>query len=291
MKRLAIINPSAGNGRTGRSLRAILKGIETIADDHVVTQSPAHTRETARGAREFGGLVAVGGDGTVCAVVNAMDLEKQTLAIVPTGTGNSLARDFGINTLESAVMRAHAQTPLNVDLVKFTFCDTGGRRDERYSSSTASVGYAARVAWLANRRLKGLGRFCYPVASIACALRAEYMNARILFDNGPGVRKRLTGLMVQNTRHAGNFEVSPGARSNDGFFDIVETDAGFVGQTLHSVSVLSRTHFFRPAGTGCAATMRIEPETPQLLMIDGELLTGIVDIGITVVPRRLKCCL
>jgi diacylglycerol kinase (ATP) len=244
-----------------------------------------------RGARGFDGLIAVGGDGTVFAVVNCMDLERQTLAIIPTGTGNSLARDYGVKTLETAVSRARTETPRAVDLVELDFCDTNGKREQLYCTSTSAVGYTAAITETANRRFKSLGPLCYPVASLVCALRVPRTSMRISYDGKEPVCKRLTGVMIQNARHAANFELFPDASTSDGLLDFLETDAGFAGQVLHVASVLSRLRFYRPAGIGRAASIRIELETPQLLMVDGEVPARVSSVTAHVVPGRLKCCL
>jgi diacylglycerol kinase (ATP) len=291
MKRLAIINPWSGHGKTGRMLSVIIDALKNIAHEHVVTRYPGHCKEAALAGRDFDSIIAVGGDGTICEVVNGMDLERQTLAIIPSGTGNSLARDFNLRSLdESAALAANA-APLSLDLVKFNFTTASGKSETWYGTSTASMGYAARVTLLANRRLKKLGPLCYPVSSLACAMFPKRKPAQIAYDNGPFSQKLLTGIMIQNARHAANFELFPFARTDDGLFDVMELDAGFARQTLHNVSVLSGLHFYMPGVVRGATSLRITPETPQTLMIDGEIIPDITELSITIVPAKLKCCL
>jgi diacylglycerol kinase (ATP) len=289
MKRCAIINPWSGNGRTGRIQSVILEKIKDITSDHIITQYPGHCREAARLAHDFDGLIAVGGDGTIGEVINGMDLERQTLAIVPTGTGNSLARDFGIQTIESAVTVASKPAPAPIDLVHFVCDSPNGERRELYCASTASLGYAARVTELGNKRLKKLGLFCYPAASLVCALHPEYIKAAVSYDGGEESLKQVTGFMIQNARHAANFELFPDAIINDGYFDVMELNAGFMKQTLFNISVLSRLHFYRPFMTRRIHTMQIALEKPQMLMIDGEILEDVFRMLITIVPAKLKC--
>jgi diacylglycerol kinase family enzyme len=291
MKRLAIINPWSGHGKTGRMLSIIQDALKNIASEQVITRYPGHCKEAAQAGRDFDSIIAVGGDGTICEVVNGMDFNRQTLAIIPSGTGNSLARDFNLHTLAQSVAIAANAAPSLLDLVKFNFTTVAGKSDEWYCTSTASMGYAARVTLLANRRLKKLGVFCYPVASLACALFPQRMPAQIAYDNGTSSQKLLTGIMIQNARHAANFELFPFARLDDGLFDVMELNAGFAQQTLHNISVLSRLHFYMPGVVRRAAAMRITPESPQTLMIDGEIIPDITDLTITIVPAKLKCCL
>jgi diacylglycerol kinase (ATP) len=290
MKRLAIINPWSGNGRTGELQNVILDKIKDIVSDYVITRYKGHGKEAARQAKEFDGLIAVGGDGTVSEVINGMDLERQTLAIIPTGTGNSLARDFMIRTLQSAALAAGKAMPSRIDLVKFTLNNVKGECGELYSASTASLGYAARVTEMGNKRFKNLRVFCYPAASLVCAAQPEHIRVRLSYDNGPANWKQVTGIMVQNARHAGNFELFPNAKTGDGLFDVMELDAGFMKQMIHNISVLSRLHFYQPVNTRRARVMQIETESPQNIMIDGEILENVSRIGITIAPAKLKCC-
>jgi diacylglycerol kinase family enzyme len=289
MKRLAIINPCSGNGRTGKLQNAILDKIKDIVSDHVTTKYQGHCREVAQMAGEYDGLVAVGGDGTVCEIINGMDLERQTLAVIPTGTGNSLARHFMIRTLDAAVDAARKAVPSRIDLVKFIFDKADGVRGEWYCASTASLGYAARVTETGNKRFKNLGVFCYPVSSLVCASQPKHINVRVSCDNGPEIRKNVTGIMVQNARYAGNFELFPDAKIVDGFFDVMELDAGFIRQMFHNISMLSRLHFYQPKNTRRSQAMHIISDYPQNIMIDGEIIEGVSRIGITIAPAKLKC--
>jgi diacylglycerol kinase (ATP) len=290
MKRLAIINPWSGNGRTGELKNVILDKIRDIVSDHIVTQYKGHCKEAARLAKEFDGLIAVGGDGTVNEIINGMDLDRQTLAIIPTGTGNSLARDLKILTLQSAVLAVKKALPLRIDLVKFVLNTMKGECSELYSASTASLGYAARVTEMGNKRFKKLGVFCYPVASFVCAAQPKHVHVQLSYDNGPAIWKNVTGIMVQNARHAGNFELFPDAMTNDGYFDVMELDAGFIRQMIHNISVLSRLHFYQPVNMRRARVMQIVTEDPQNIMIDGEIFSNVLRIGISIAPAKLKCC-
>jgi diacylglycerol kinase (ATP) len=291
MKRLAIINPWSGHGRTGRMLPEIQAALKPLAAEQVVTRYPGHCKEVALASRDFDGIIAVGGDGTICETVNGMDLDRQTLAIIPMGTGNSLARDFGLRTLAQSEARARDAATLLLDLVKFAFTASTGKSDEWYCTSTAALGYATRVTALANKHLKKLGVFCYPVASLACALSPQRMPVQIAYDNGPGSQKMLTCVMIQNARHAANFKVIPDASVNDGLFDVMELDTGFARQTLHNISMLSGLHFYMPGIIRRSSSLRIVLESPQTLMIDGEIIQNVTSLFATIVPAKLKCCL
>ena len=104
MKLLLIFNSHAQSGRSEQKLDAIRQAFSdhSIEYEVAVTNAPGHATELARGVSidEFDGVVAIGGDGTCFEVLNG--LIKGThqcrvpLGIVPFGTGNAFAREFGL---------------------------------------------------------------------------------------------------------------------------------------------------------------------------------------------------
>src|SRR5688572_31788935 len=88
-------------------MRAILAGRSDVA--LVETHAPGEARELAARAVARGSLrvIAGGGDGTVNEVVNGLIVDERagaTLAIVPLGTGNDLARSLSLPTDADAAL-------------------------------------------------------------------------------------------------------------------------------------------------------------------------------------------
>ena len=98
-----IINPVSGGARpvTSRQ-RAELASAALAAPgercDVFVTEERGHARRLAEAAVEHGArmVVAWGGDGTINEVGSALIFGPTLLAIVPSGSGNGLARKLGI---------------------------------------------------------------------------------------------------------------------------------------------------------------------------------------------------
>src|SRR4051812_46745340 len=104
---LAIVNPAAGGGRCGRMAEAALNGLRAgnVDLEIATTKQPGDATllaraAYARGVRHF---IAVGGDGTVCEIVNGLfpeaaspttNEDRPSLGFLPLGTGNSFLRDF-----------------------------------------------------------------------------------------------------------------------------------------------------------------------------------------------------
>ena len=96
----ALINPISGGGHAGSIWRPIAERLAArgLTPTVEITQSQEHAVQTARTAAERGDVVvAVGGDGLVRDVANGVVPVGGTMAIVPAGRGNDLARKLEIS--------------------------------------------------------------------------------------------------------------------------------------------------------------------------------------------------
>ncbi len=285
---LAIVNPKAGFSRSAHRQQEIVKTIRREIDAEVVfTQHPGHATELAAAA-EAEGLAIFGGDGTVAEAVNGMDLGRQHLLLLAGGTGNGLARDLGLNSLDAAFAAVRADRLRSLDLIRITF-QSQGQTFSRLAISTASVGYAAEVVVLANRYFKFLGELCYPLAATLQAARQSAFPVTVQLDENASEEQQLSNIMVNNTRHAGNFSAFQQSNPSDGHLEVLLARAGFGGQFLHNLAVLSHTYFYATAAETSARSLTLTLPTPQRLMIDGELWENISEVRFEVLPGKLRC--
>lgn len=286
---LAIVNPKAGHSRRASWNQRIAQRIQSEINAEVVfTRAPGHAIEIARAA-STGGLAVFGGDGTIADVINGMDLDHQRLLILPGGTGNGLARDLGISSLETAFEVARSERVKKVDIISADF-EAHGKRHTRLVISTASVGYAAEVVVLANRHFKSLGPWCYPLAATLQAGRQASFPITLEIDGaarkGPEL---ITNLMVNNTRHAGNFRAFRASEINDGQMELLKACAGFWPQFFHNLAVLTKTYFYRTAQEAAVSRVEFTLPIPQTLMLDGEVWEAVGKVGFRSLPGRLMC--
>ena len=102
---LVMLNPLAGKGKALRALDVILPIFEGagIRAEVFRTQAAGDVRRMAqqRDLRSFDAVCVLGGDGTIAEALGGLmaraDGFKLPIAIVPCGTGNSFAADFGRN--------------------------------------------------------------------------------------------------------------------------------------------------------------------------------------------------
>ncbi len=277
---LAIVNRRAGGLRSPAKLESVLRRLRVLATETVLTEYPGHARELAAQAAAYDGIIVAGGDGTLVDVLNGIGGAAQRVAIIPAGRGNSLARDLGLNSMESAFGAIHLGRSSRIDLMEAVFEDTGGQAGCSLSASTIALGYPVAVVRTADPRFRPLGVYCY--AAAAAFLWPAPNAVRISEEGGVFTEKLLTGFVANNTRHLANFVALPNACCDDGHFDVMEMSSGFFRQSLHNLSALSGLHFYSPVALKPMTSLNLLLKYPQELMIDGELFPDIVSLQIRV---------
>jgi diacylglycerol kinase family enzyme len=286
---LAIVNPMAGLPRSTRRLMEMENRLRHELGAQVVfTERPGHAMQLAAEARPYLGLAVFGGDGTVSEVVNGMSLKKQRMLLLAGGTGNGLARDLGLTSMDASFAAALAGRFRSLDLIRITF-RSKGEEISRLEISTASVGYAAEVVVLSNRYFKWLGPLRYPLAATLQAARQRSFSIGVRLEEKPATRQQLSNVMVNNTRHAGNFSAFRTSRPDDGKMDVLLARAGFIPQVLHNFAVLTQTYLYATAREFTSRALNLSLSTAARLMIDGELWENVSEAKFEILPGVLQC--
>lgn len=129
-----IINPISGVGKKGMLPELIERNIDSTRFDYdiVYTEYRKHAKELAlQSSKEGIDIVcAVGGDGSVHEVGTALIGTKTKLAIIPTGSGNGLARHLNIPlNIEKAIQNINNLHEIKMDTVLVNdkpFLNAGG---------------------------------------------------------------------------------------------------------------------------------------------------------------------
>ena len=79
MRWLAIANRAAGRAREAERRLASLERLSGLADVATFTDGPGSATAIARQARDYDGLIVIGGDGTISECLTGMDLPRQRL--------------------------------------------------------------------------------------------------------------------------------------------------------------------------------------------------------------------
>jgi YegS/Rv2252/BmrU family lipid kinase len=282
-----IINPiSGGGGATTARRRAQLAAAVIEASGAIpeifITERRGHARDLACAARDRGAgvVVAWGGDGTVNEVASALTFTDTPLAIVPSGSGNGLARELGIRRdPASAIADAIAGPTRRIDV---------GEVAGRLFVNTAGFGFDACVAArFADARWRGLAGYGWLTLATLC----RYEPREYTIDTG-ATRRTIRALLigVANSRQYGNGAIiAPEAQVDDGRLDLVVIGARPAWRTLQQLPRL----FTGRLGTAPDVWIerithaRLTGDAPLLIHVDGEPLPPQEAVEIRVQPGAL----
>ena len=275
-KRVAVvINPISGTGgrkevaRARAELAASVIAGRGLEADVFVTERPGHGRELAAAAIGDGvpTVIAWGGDGTVNEVGSAAAFRNVTFGIIPSGSGNGLARELQIpfdpvRAIDVALGGRHCR----IDAGEF---------DGRLFFNVAGIGLDARVAHrFAGRTRRGFARYA---TLTACELFRYRPDQHTVFADGATLRTRALLIAVANARQYGNGAIiAPEARLGDGRLDVVVVAARGPLATLVQIPRLFMGQIARVPDVAMRAAVDIQVTSagPVMYHLDGEPYVG-----------------
>lgn len=232
-------------------------------------------------------VIAMGGDGTIEAVMRGMIGSKVRLGIVPAGTENNIAWSLGIpKDLEEACALIASDHTLKLDMGQVTT-----RKGKKFIFfEMATIGLSAAVYPDANKAAGG------KLASLkTAAMTFIHQETRpkvfLTLDDESKVEVETMLVMVSNTPVFGKkFKVAPNASLQDGLLDIsVYPDFGKVELIRYYAAVMDGGY----SGDGKvehyqARKMKIKTSPKQDVMADGiELGKGTVTIKVRKAALRV----
>lgn len=283
---LAIVNPRSGQYRSSDFETQWMPELEKYAAEIVITRRPGEASEIARAAKAYDGLIVVGGDGSIIEAIAGMHRDSQRLFIIPTGRGNCLARDLRIKSIAEGFDALQNGSGKVMDLLQVDIGFADGSKSRQYSASTIALGYVVAVVQRASR-IPVARQHAYALATVVT--RPKAFDCMLGSDDGDPAERRCTGFVANNTMHLANFRAFGRAAIDDGLFDTLLLDAGWLRQTLHNLSILSGTGLYEPAERGQATRVSVSPKLPQTLMIDGQLFSDVIHLTIECIPGAIVC--
>lgn len=211
-----IINPISGVRKKKSLPRIIAEKLDHTKYDYEIayTEYKKHGAELAKEAasKGFDIVCAVGGDGSVHEVGTALIGTDTKLAIIPTGSGNGLARHLGIPKKKSkAINYINIQETVQMDTVLVN--------DESFLG-VAGYGFDAHIAKrFEEHRKRGLMTY----ARLVIREFFRYNPINITIDmNGEVKQMPLMLCTIANASQFGNgFCVSPASKITDGQLEMV----------------------------------------------------------------------
>ena len=175
-------------------------------------------------------VVAAGGDGTVRAVLEAVRGHDVAVALLPSGTGNLLARNLKmtLNDMPGSVRLAFTGETRDIDLGMIRIEREDGTRDEHAFVVMAGLGLDAKMIANTDEDLKAKAGWAAYVKAIAASLRDPHeLHLRFRLDDGPARRTTVHTLIIGNCGSLpANILLMPDAVVDDGLFDLMMTRPG-----------------------------------------------------------------
>jgi diacylglycerol kinase family enzyme len=190
------------------------------------TETDAGQRVAASAMRRGAQVVLVaGGDGTVRAVAESLRGSAVAMAVLPSGTGNILARnlDLPLNNVDDAIAIAFTGTNRDIDLGIAAITRGDGERSEHVFLVMAGLGIDAKM--IANTRSelkKAVGWLAYVDGTIRSIPSLAPLRLRYSRDHGPERHIDVHSIMIGNCGTLpGGILLIPDAKPDDGILDIV----------------------------------------------------------------------
>ncbi|MEO9096149.1 MAG: diacylglycerol kinase family protein [Microbacteriaceae bacterium] len=169
-------------------------------------------------------ILSAGGDGTVRAVVEALRGSEVAFAIIPSGTGNLLARNLQLPLSDldqaSAIAFGTKQRSIDVGVAKITAAD--GTQTEHAFMVMAGVGIdAAMIANTSPSLKKSVGWLAYVDGGVRSLPQITKVPIRYSIDDRAEKSAHVSTILVGNCGLLpGNIDLLPDAEIDDGELDI-----------------------------------------------------------------------
>jgi len=222
MKHIFIINPAAGTGMSESSiLPQLIKFIKEHGADFEIHRS-LNKQEigTYVRARASAGVpvrfYAVGGDGTICDVVNGMaEYGNAELAVIPCGSGNDFVRNFSHKENFLNIQNLVDGEIEHIDVIKY---------NDSYCMNMYNVGTDCDInAYSTELRAQGKykGAMSYAVAAVKVLPKHKTYDLEYTDENGEHHREEVLLACVGNGKYCGGgFKPCPKASLVDGLLDV-----------------------------------------------------------------------
>lgn len=217
-----LTNPAAGKGLAKLKGELAAKKFHELGLDiiSIAGSSPEASAELASEALDSGvdALVVCGGDGLINLALQAQANTDIPLGIIPAGTGNDHAREYGIplDPVRAAEVIAEG-IAVRTDLGQMR-TDSGR---ERLFGTCVTQGFDSIVTERANSISWPKGSARYVTAIVLEFLKFHSIPCKIFLDGKLEVDEPITLAAVGNTRcYGGGMKICPDARHNDGQLDL-----------------------------------------------------------------------
>lgn len=244
----------------------------------------------ARLAIESGADVVLvcGGDGTVRSAAQALAGSGVTMALVPAGTGNLLARNLEMTlddfTESTRVALTGDDRPIDVGWMSVDSAE------ENVFLVMAGMGFDAEIMANAPEALKArVGAMAYIVSGLR-HFNGRRTRVTITVDDDEPVNRRVRTVVIGNVgRLLGGLVLMPDAKIDDGRLDMISlAPSGVVGWAAVAAQVMTRRRKGHPRVEHWQGhRITVEASEPHTAQLDGDPIGDATLIQVRVDPGAL----
>jgi YegS/Rv2252/BmrU family lipid kinase len=296
-----IFNPGSRSGKAEgcfKPIISLLKKKNIIFSTSLTScLSDAYNLSQKAVADGFDVVVSVGGDGTICEVVNGMLSSENPrgaqLGVIHVGSSPDFNRCYGIPMdIEQAIEALVLGKTKIIDIGKMEYTDLSGRRTVSFFGSNANVGLGPLIAGKANsRHRKYLGDFAGTLcATIGSALSFKGIDLSLTIDgyrvNYPGILNLTVG---KDPYLASGMRIKCDISSDDArFYLLAVKKMPFMSFVRHLPKLYSGD-FLSVSGVEFryAREVVVESNKDALVEFDGDV-RGYLPAKMSVMPEALK---
>ena len=221
-------------------------------------------------------VMAAGGDGTVRCVAEQLRGTGIPLGLLPSGTGNLLARNLGLglDNLAESVATAFTGVDRRIDLGVVEARRANGAKDSHVFLVMAGIGLDANMLANTNPKLKAkVGWLAYVDAIIRSLRDSNRLRIRYQLDEEPTKTLNAHTVLIGNCGSLpANILLLPEASVDDGIFDIVALRPdGLIGWVQIWVKIVWENGVLRRSQVG-RKLMSLTKEVRTLRYLKGSQL-------------------
>ena len=282
---LLLINPNSGNGRGEKVGRIVEEELAALDVEYIdisansAMQCQENLKRRLVSSQSFEGLFLVGGDGTLNIAIQELVKTSLGVALIPAGTGNDFARTLNLNLKDPRQLISFylSNKPALVDV---------GKVGERYFVEVLSTGFDSMVNERANtmHRIKGRAKYNLSILLVLSTFKPK--NYEFSIDGLSFESKAMLIAVSNGISYGGGMKVTPDAKIDDGFFDILILTPVSRFEFLRVFpKVFSGKHITHPA-VRILRGKSVEIDSDAVAYADGERI-GSLPIKASVVERGL----
>jgi diacylglycerol kinase (ATP) len=289
-----VMNPVAGRAHPDRLALALRNSLPSWPVTLHAPSTPSEMRSLIRSVAHNEDLVIAGGDGTLQCALPALMETAHPFVVLPLGTANDFARQWGYKADVYSVHKALTQGTLRqVDVVQCNdvpFLTVGGLGVG--ALLTRDFNWLRQRSPALKRALESMGPEIYTAMAAATIVgRRSYLRELEIEARGSVFSGLFSNVFICNQQKlGGQLCVAPLANSSDGIVEILCLRGETPSELIHSLACLrmSKEPQLSERISGKEVTLRAADGKPILMFADGESYILAPEIKMTVHKRAIS---